>query len=153
MKCSVLQRCLIVGIGLILIQGCSSSRSNLARNSRNSSDAALSVADELADGNTNPIKTADAELANDDAPPSQPGAKSAGRGQNKLTSWMKKKDPKRESIPLDRTDSAAQKAADESLAEDDGGFWKQSDTPNSADNLQARKSKGSAIDRTNPFDP
>lgn len=150
MKCSVLQRCLIVGIGLILIQGCSSSRSNLARNS---SDAALSVTDELADGNATPIKTADAELGNGDAPPSQPGAKPAGAARNKLTSWMKKKDPKRESIPLARTDSAAEKAAEESLAEEDTSFWKQTDTPNTADNLQARKSKGSAIDSTNPFDP
>lgn len=145
MKCSMPLRCLIVGIGLILIAGCSSSRSNLARNS---SERALDVTDELGDAETTPIQTVHDSAT--DGPPSQPGAKSAGGVRNKLTSWMKKKDPKRESIPLDRTDSPPQKDTD-SLAEEDSGWWKQTDTPMTADNSQARKSKSSAMDSTNPF--
>lgn len=147
MKTTVPLRCLIVGFSLILVAGCSSSRGNLARNS---SDAALSITDELDAVDTTPVKSASADSAVD-GPPSQPGVKPAGGARNKLTSWMKKKDPKRESIPLERTDSASRRDDDDSLAEEDSGWWKQSDTPITADNLQARKSRSSATDSTNPF--
>ena len=148
MKCSVPQRFLIVGIGLIFVGGCSMSRGNLARNS----DSAHSVADEFDAGDAAPAQTTStgSSIAGADAPPSQPGVKPSGGARQKLTGWMKKKDPKRESIPLERTDSAAEKE-DDSVA-DDSGWWKHSDAPMTAEISPGRKSKGSAVDGSNVFD-
>ncbi len=148
MKCSAYQPCLILAIGLILASGCSLSRGNLASKSL---DAGSSNADQLDEGSAL-VQTASAESPDDgfDGPPSQPGTKPAAGSRKKLAGWLSKSDPKRASIPLDRTDSGND--SEESIADEGPGFWKHSDAPMTADS-QSTKSQQLGLDSSNPFEP
>lgn len=131
----------IAMLALMLTCGCSWSRGNLAKNTPN---VGSSLDDEVGE-----TKTADAGSADDNAggPPSQPGAKPKGGSRKKLTGWLKTKEPKRESIPLDRTDTESEKDSEESLADEGNNWWKQSEAPVTADISQAaKKSKSESGD-------
>jgi hypothetical protein len=138
--------CLVLGIGANLITGCSMSRNNLTRHEVDSDR----LADE-ADGGTK-TANADTSAADSDEPPSQPGVKMPGSNRKKLAGWLSKADPKRESIPLDRTDTTSSKDSGESDDDAGGLNWKQNDSSSASDQSQVAKSKKSNADETNLFD-
>ncbi len=148
MKSSAYHPCLILAIGLLFASGCSLSRGNLA----SKSEAESGTAEQLDNDKDALVKSAVGEStdAGADGPPSQPGAKSGGGSRKKLAGWLKKSEPKRASIPLDRTDS--EKESEESVADEGPGFWKHSDAPMTADS-QSAKSQKSSLDSPNPFEP
>ena len=154
MKCRIHIPCLIVGLSLLLIGGCSSSRgSQVSR----ASETGQKMADDLADDDAL-VKTASAKDSgadDGDRPPSQPGVKPRGASRNKLTGWLTKGKSKSSTIPLDRTDKS--KGGDEeSDVEEDSGPWKHfQDAPATAQNTQNNKSKDPddlSLSSSNPFD-
>lgn len=152
MKCRVHLQLLFVGLGLLLITGCSFSRgSQVSR----ASETGQKIADDLADEAV--VKTASAEVpaGGEDGPPSQPGVRSPGGSRKKLSGWLSKGKNKTNSstIPLDRTDKSQ---SEESDAEEDSGWWKHQDAaPATAQNGTKGKNKepdSLSLSSTNPFD-
>lgn len=154
MKCRIHLQCLIVGLSLILISGCSFSRgSQVAR----ASETGQKLADELAEDDA-PVKTASAEnlaAEDSDGPPSQPGVKTSGGSRKKLTGWLSKGKTKTNTIPLDRTDKSKTAEA-ESDVEEDTGPWKHfQDAPATAQTSQSSQPKepdALSLSSSNPFD-
>ncbi|MDB5336504.1 MAG: hypothetical protein JWN70_2123 [Planctomycetaceae bacterium] len=153
MKCRVYLHCLIVGLSLFLIGGCSYSRASQVSRA---SETGQKMADELAEDDV-PVKTASAEAAAEegDGPPSQPGVKSSGGSRKKLTGWLGKGKTKSNTIPLDRTDKSRTADA-EADAEEDSGPWKHfQDAPATAQSSRTSKTKDSdalSLSSTNPFE-
>lgn len=137
-------KCWLAGISLIVLAGCSMSRRNLARNGE---DRPEFQSDQSAD-----TKTADAGNADADGPPSQPGVRKPGDSRKKLAGWLSNASPKRESIPLDRTDSDTSEDSDESVAEGDSGFWKHTDTTPVGDDSKLAKSQSADVTKGNLFE-
>ncbi len=149
MMCRIHLQMLFVGLGLLLITGCSFSRgSQVSR----ASETGQKMADDLADDDAL-VKTASAETPADgeDAPPSQPGVKTPGGSRKKLSGWLSKGKTKSNTIPLDRTDKSQ---SEESEAEEDSGWWKHQDAPATAQNgsKQSKDADSLSLNSSNPFD-
>lgn len=136
MQTRMSQQALLAGIGLLLLAGCSMSRGTLAGK-------------ELPDSSG--VKTADADSADSDSPPAQPGARRSKGSRNKLTGWLNNKAPKKESIPLERTDSKSDE--DDDAGESEPNFWTHSDQPAAAIDPKLAKSKGTTTDKASLFEP
>lgn len=152
MKCPVYLQCLMVGLSLFLVSGCSSSRgSQVSR----ASETGQKLADDLADdAPAKTVSTEDSATEDGNAPPSQPGIKSPGGSRQKLTGWLSKGQSKSSTIPLDRTDKS-QAGDDESAAEVDSGWWKHREAPATAQNTSNGKSPDPetlSLSSSNPFD-
>lgn len=151
MLCRIPLQCLIVGLSLMFVSGCSLSRGNQA--SRASSPA-QTEADDLSD--EEPIQTASAEAAADgDAPPPQPGVKAPGGSRKKLAGWLQNGDNSDKTVKLDRTDKSKSAEVD-AEAEEDAGWWKhQQETTASAAKASTSKSANDeslSLSSSNPFE-
>lgn len=151
MKCRVHVSFVIVGLGVLLLSGCSYSRgSQVSR----ASETGQKMADDLADDDEL-VQTASAETPaeGDDGPPSQPGVKPAGGSRKKLSGWLSKGKSKSGAIPLNRTDKS--QSAESETAEEDSGWWQHQDAPATAQNASSGKDKDAnslSLSSTNPFD-
>lgn len=132
----------LTGICLLLLVGCSMSRGNLARNDADGPD---SQADQLSDSKS-------ASIDDTDGPPSQPGVKQPGSTRKKLAGWLNNVVPKRESIPLERTDSNSTDDPADLVADEDSGFWKHNNASAPADDPKLAKSKSADASEENPFE-
>ena len=151
MMCRVPLQCLIVGLSLILVSGCSLSRGSQASRS---SDPGRTAADELSE--EEPIQTASSEVAADgDAPPPQPGVKTAGGSRKKLSGWLQNGGSGSKTVPLDRTDKSKSAEEDEGT-EEDAGWWKhQQETTASATKARSSRSdepESLSLSSSNPFE-
>lgn len=136
MQTRMSRQALLAGTGLLLLAGCSMSRGTLAGK-------------ELPDSSS--MKTADANPSDSDAPPAQPGARKSKGSRNKLAGWLNNKAPKKESIPLERTDSKSEE--DDDAGETEPNFWTHSDQPAVTTDPKLAKSKGPTTDKASLFEP
>ena len=139
----------ILAIALVTTSGCSLTSGNLANKS---SDSGIRNADASDAADSGFVRTADAQSADGDAdgPPSQPGVKQKGGSRKKLAGWLKKVEPKRESIPLDRTDS--NRDDDDSIADAGSDWWKHNEAPATGDESRSTKLNKSRDKEASPFD-
>lgn len=138
---------MVIG-GLLFVTGCASLGGNLAKKGMGDSESLADL-----DADSDQADTSSAGDTDAGGPPSQPGSKAAKGSRSKLAGWMQNKEPKRQTIPLDRTDSKeSDDDADESLADEGSNWLKFSDAPMTADSQSPKSAKSSFETTSNPFD-